>query len=123
MTIGYMILGVVTVLVFAFVLQPLLGARKGAVVVTPQRLADLRARRVYLLDAIRDAEFDYSLGKVGDAEYHEMRARYIREAAEVLRELEQESGAVDREIDREILQLRERARRPVSPPEAAPPTS
>lgn len=123
MTIGYLILGVITVAVFAFVLQPLVSGRRAPVAAAPQRLADLQARRAYLLDAIRDADFDYSLGKMGEQEYRETRARFIREAAEVLRDLEQEAGAVDQEIDREILRLRELARRPAAPPEAAPPGS
>ena len=123
MTIGYLVLGVISVLVFAFVLQPLVSARKGSIAVMPQQLADLGARRAYLVDAIRDADFDHALGKMGDGEYQETRTRYVREAAEVLRDLEHEAGAVNQEIDREILQLRELARRPAPPPEAAPPAS
>ncbi|MDI3340562.1 MAG: hypothetical protein QJR03_08520 [Sphaerobacter sp.] len=111
--IGYTILFAVTVVVFAFVLQPLLRARRQAAAVPPARLADLQARRAYLLDAIREVDFDYSLGKVAQVEYEEVRARYLREAAGVLRELEQETSTVDAEIDQEIRRLRELAREPV----------
>ncbi|MBX5444026.1 hypothetical protein [Sphaerobacter sp.] len=111
-TLGYIVLLAVTVVVFAFVLQPLLSARRRPVSIPPARLADLQARRAYLLDAIREVDFDYSMGKVTEAEYQEVRGRYLREAAEVLRELERESSAVDAEIEREIARLQELAREP-----------
>lgn len=110
--IGYIVLLAVTAVVFVFVLQPLWAARRHAAPIPPARLADLQARRAYLMDAIREVDFDYSLGKVTAAEHEEVRSRYLREAAEVLRELERESSAVDAEIDQEIARLRELAREP-----------
>lgn len=118
--IGYLVLIAVAIGVFAFVLQPLLGARRRAVVITPSRLADLQARRGYLLEAIRDVDFDYSVGKLTEAEYRETRGRFVREAADVLRELDQETSVLDAQIDDEILRLRELVRQPTatSPHEA-----
>lgn len=116
---GYIVLVVCTVAVFLFILEPLIrGRNRGEPSVMPARLADLRARRDYLLDGIRDVDFDYSMGKLSDSEYQETRNRYIREAAQVLRDLEQESTSVDREIDAEIARLRELARRPIQAPRA-----
>src|SRR5690606_20563110 len=112
---GYIVLLAVTVAVFAFVLQPLLSARRQPASIPPARLADLQARRAYLVDAIREVDFDYSLGKVTEAECQEVRGRYLREAAEVLRDLERESSAVDAEIGREIARLQELAREPDRP--------
>ncbi|MBX6341989.1 MAG: hypothetical protein IRY97_05980 [Thermomicrobiaceae bacterium] len=110
--IGYLVLAAIVVAIGLFVMQPLLEARaEPAPASSPARLADLRARRAYLIEALRDVDFDYSMGKVGRAEYEETRARYVREAALVLRELERESARIDAEIEREIAQLREAARR------------
>jgi hypothetical protein len=108
--IGYIALAAVCVVVFLFVLQPLLSPRRAATAPVPARVADLLARRQYLMVAIQDVDFDFSSGKIGVEEYGETRSRFLREAAQVLRDLERESGEVDEEIELEILQLRARAR-------------
>jgi len=108
--IGYMILAIVVIAVAAFVLWPLLRSQREVVVSVPARIADLQARRQYLIQAIRDVDFDFASGKMLDEEYQETRDKYIREAAVVLRDLEKEAGGFDEEIDVEILQLRALAR-------------
>lgn len=107
--IWYAVLTACAILIFFFVLQPLFHGH-GRERLAPARLADLLARREYLIEAIHDVDFDYSTGKVAEAEYHETRNRFIREAAVVLRELESESSQFDRQIDDEIAKLRELAR-------------
>jgi hypothetical protein len=108
--IGYLILAVVVLAVAAFVLWPLLRSQRQLVVSVPARIADLQARRQYLVQAIRDVDFDHASGKMLDEEYEETRGKYVREAAIVLRDLEKEAGGFDEEIDVEILQLRALAR-------------
>jgi hypothetical protein len=108
--IGYSILAVVVIAVFAFVLRPLLTSQRQLAVSVPARFADLQARRQYLMQAIRDVDFDFASGKMNDEEYQETRTNYIREAAVVLRDLETETGGLNDEIDVEILQLRALAR-------------
>ncbi len=107
---GYVILAIAAIVVFAFVLQPLLSRQRHSVINVPARIADLNARRQYLMQAIRDVDFDYASGKTADDEYQETRTAYIREAAVVLRDLEKETGGIDEEIEVEILQLRAMAR-------------
>ncbi|HEX3723140.1 MAG TPA: hypothetical protein VHV31_10135 [Nitrolancea sp.] len=108
--IGYLILAVVVLAVAAFVLRPLMTSQRETAVSVPARFADLQARRHYLLQAIRDVDFDFASGKMLEEEYQETRSNYIREAAVVLRDLEKESGGLDEQIDVEILQLRALAR-------------
>lgn len=108
--IGYLILAVVVIAVAAFVMRPLMTTQREPAISVPARFADLQARRHYLLQAIRDVDFDFASGKMLDDEYRETRSNYIREAAVVLRDLEKESGGLDEEIDVEILQLRALAR-------------
>lgn len=105
----YLVLTLCAILTFVFVLQPLFHGH-GRERLAPARLADLLARREYLIEAIHDVDFDFSTGKVAKAEYFDTRDRFIREAAVVLRELESESSRFDRQIDNEIAQLRELAR-------------
>ncbi len=121
--IGYLILAVAAILVFAFVLQPLFSSQRNTVTTLPARVADLQARRQYLMQAIRDVDFDYASGKTADDEYQETRTEYIREAAVVLRDLEKETGGIDEEIEVEILQLRAMARKSQSTAEKEPAAS
>lgn len=106
----YIALAAISILVFAFVLQPLIGAGHRAPSEMPARVTDLRARRHYIMQAIRDVDFDYDSGKVSEEVYQETRSRFIREAAMVMSELEQETGNSDPTFDQEIRQLRDRAR-------------
>jgi hypothetical protein len=108
--IGYMVLAVVVITVAVFVLWPLLRSQRQIAVSVPARIADLQARRQYLVQAIRDVDFDHASGKMLDEEYQETRGKYVREAAIVLRDLEKEAGGFDEEINVEILQLRALAR-------------
>jgi hypothetical protein len=103
--IGYVALAAVAICVFLFVMEPLIVRQPQGAMAAPARLADLRARRQYLLDALRDVDFDRASGKVGDEEYRETRARYLREAALVARELERENEHLDEDLQLEILRL------------------
>jgi hypothetical protein len=109
------ILFVLTIAVFSFVLRPLVTPRRRQLAPVPAPLADLLARRSYLVDAIRDVDFDYSMGKVTLAEYESTRGRFMREAAEVLRDLNQQSGTLDAKINREIAELQALARKSAGP--------
>lgn len=105
------ILLVLTVAVFSFVLRPLVTPGRRRLTPVPAALADLLARRSYLVDAIRDVDFDYSMGKVTQAEYDATRGRFMQEANEVLRDLNQQSGTLDAKINREIAELQALARK------------
>ena len=118
--IGYVALAAVTIAVFLFVIEPLIARRGELAVAAPARLADLRARRQYLLDALHDVDFDRASGKVGEEEYRETRARYLREAAIVARDLARENEQIDDDLQLEILRLQALAS---SPPSHEPPTT
>jgi hypothetical protein len=106
----YVILIAVSLGIFAMVLQPLLEARRRYTPPPQNTLHDLRARRMYLLEALRDVELDYATGKAEPDHYAETRKAYLREAAEVQRQLDQMQDRLDSDIEREIAELREAAR-------------
>lgn len=106
----YLFLVVVSVVIFAMVLQPLLEARRRYSPPPENTLNDLRARRKYLLEALRDVELDYATGKAESSHYEETRKSYLREAAEVQRQLDQLQDRLDTDIEREIAELRDAAR-------------
>jgi type II secretory pathway component PulM len=106
----YIVLIVISIGIFAMVLQPLLEARRRYTPPPQNTLHDLRARRTYLLEALRDVELDYATGKAEEGHYEETRKAYLREAAEVQRQLDQTQDRLDSDIEREIAELREAAR-------------
>lgn len=106
----YVLLIGVSLAIFAMVLQPLLEARRRYTPPPQNTLNDLRARRTYLLEALRDVELDYATGKAETDHYEETRRTYLREAAEVQRQLDQMQDRLDTDIEREIAELREAAR-------------
>lgn len=111
----YAVLILVSLGIFAVVLQPLLEARRRYSPPAHDSLLDLRARRSYLLEALRDVELDYSTGKAESAHYEETRKSYLHEAAEVQRQLDQMQDRLDSDIEREISELREAARQQPDP--------
>ncbi|MGQ9501070.1 MAG: zinc ribbon domain-containing protein [Anaerolineae bacterium] len=75
----------------------------------PARAA-LLARREALYAALRDAEFDYAVGKLAMEDYQALRRRLTFEAAQVLRQLDhltpELSAVYDEEIERAVARLR-----------------
>jgi hypothetical protein len=51
-------------------------------------LKDLLVLRDVAYDTLRDLEFDFRMGKMAEKDYHELKARYQGEAAEILRQVE-----------------------------------
>ncbi len=97
---------------FAFVLRPLFtpdssrpGREKGGVPLSSGAMVDeLIARRDALYAALKDAEFDRETGKLTDEDYQIVRARYMAEAAQVLRQLDQLTPEAEAALDAEIEQ-------------------
>ncbi len=100
---------------FAFVFSPLLQERgvrralsfKGQTSLT---VDELIARRDAIYAALKDAEFDRETGKFGDEDYQMVRAHYMAEAAQILRQLDrltpEAEAALDAEIEDAVAQLR-----------------
>ncbi|MGC8878617.1 MAG: zinc ribbon domain-containing protein [Anaerolineae bacterium] len=113
--------------VLAFVLWPLRGmrARVSSGIAMGEREADgwgagaesfltraaLLARREALYTALRDAEFDYAMGKLAAEDYQVLHRQLTLEAAQVLRQLDHlasdPEAAYDQEIEQAVLRLRE----------------
>ncbi|MBX6753153.1 hypothetical protein [Thermorudis peleae] len=104
---SYVLIGVLALVIFGFVLAPLLRAwERAAPDEATARLADLLAQRDALVQALRDLELDRETGKITEQEYRETRQSYLRDAAQIVRQLEQYEQVVSAEIDRQIEQLR-----------------
>jgi hypothetical protein len=78
-----------------------------------ERLAsrdELLSRRDALYAMLQDAEFDHNMGKLGDVDYQAVRARAMREAAQVLHQLDRLTPEAEATVDREIEQAVSRLR-------------
>ena len=90
-----------------WVLAPLFRADAGAMIApySPAR-ADIGARRERAVEALREIEFDQATGKLSDADYEMLKARYTRQAVAAMRS-EADASAVDEsEIEAAIRRAR-----------------
>jgi len=100
---------------FAFVFRPLVEAKdtnwsRSQAVTAALSVDELVARRDAIYAALKDAEFDRETGKLSEEDYQIVRARYMAEAAQVLRQLDrlapEAEAALDAEIERAVARLR-----------------
>lgn len=101
---------------FAFVLRPLFDAQdkkiwsRSDAGVTALTVDELIARRDAIYAALKDAEFDQETGKLAEKDYEIIRARYIAEAAQVLRQIDrlapEAEAALDAAIESAVAELR-----------------
>jgi hypothetical protein len=99
-----------------YVLRPLLDAKGGknwsrsGVDAAAPTVDELTTRRDAIYAALKDAEFDQETGKLAEEDYQIVRARYMAEAAQVLRQLDQlapeADAALDAEIERAVAEIR-----------------
>jgi hypothetical protein len=82
-----LILGVF-LLAAAFVAQPFFGAARPSPALDRTR-SRLMAEQERLLNALRELDFDHSLGKVPAEDYPLQRAELVRQGAEVIRQLDE----------------------------------
>ena len=72
-------------------------------------------RKTALLRALRDLEYERSVGKISEGDYHELSARYRAEAKDVLRLLDasrsESAAAAEREIEARLQAVNTPARR------------
>lgn len=95
----------------AFVLWPLF-RDPGPMVASPETPAGGSARRERAVDALREIEFDRATGKLSDADYASLKARYTAEAVVALRaEAGVPRGPSDADVEALIERARERAPR------------
>jgi ribosomal protein L40E len=68
-----------------YVLYPLFRADIAVAPSPPRSLADTRRRQNLAVDALRELEFDRQTGKISDADYEPLKARYTEQALAVMR--------------------------------------
>ena len=116
--------------VLVFVLQPVWQAIQPTeteedAAAPVDRLEELYARRDAIYQSIKEIEFDYKVGKLTEEDYQYFSAQLKREAAEVLRqidELQAQQASIREVLEKRIQELREQLGTTVAgtPPTPAP---
>ncbi len=97
-------------------LQPILGGKEATLGSTEEEPSEAQFRKRVSLLQLRDAEYEYAMGKLGEEDYQALRKELSAEALEAIRAEEAEanaspgtaSGLGDAAIEAEIAQIRAR---------------
>ncbi len=108
--------GLLALGVLAFMISPMLersGRRPWA---ARSRRDDLLKKKDFIYSAIRELSIDYNMGKLAAEDHEALRQEYMKEASDVLDELDRTAGAdltVEEQIEETVLEIR-RIRAPES---------
>lgn len=89
------------------VLYPLLGLGHDAAQAAPAQMADAAERERLARQALREVEFDYTLGNLETNDYEELRERYERRALAALKTRYQREQELDALIEQQLDALRQ----------------
>ena len=94
-------IGVVVFLGYPFVRAPRSPVAEG-----PGPSAELLARRDRVIGELREADFDFRVGKLTNEDFYATRERLESEAARILHAIDVQVAALDEEIEREVREFR-----------------
>lgn len=121
MDIGSILIGLAVLILAGFIVsRPLLDYRAGR----ERKLSEAdrwRQERDQVLTALRDLDFDYSLGKLREDDYALLRADLVRRGAEALKQLDatgraSQPAAADEAIEKAIAARRQARAKPAGQP-------
>lgn len=85
--------GMLVILVVAIlVLEPIIRGRAASLERTTEEMSEAEATRRVRLLALRDAEYDYQMGKLSEEDYQSLHAELAAEALEAMQAVEVEKG-------------------------------
>lgn len=88
-----LVLGMLVILgVAVVVLEPLVRGSTASLERTNDEMSEAEATRRVRLLALRDAEYDFQMGKLNESDYRELRAELQAEALEAMRAVEAEKN-------------------------------
>lgn len=103
------------------VLFPLLGLdREATDTAAPARLTDAAERERLARQALREVEFEYTLGNLETGDYEELRDRYESRALAALKARYQREQELDAQIEQQLDALRQQADTPAATSSAKP---
>jgi hypothetical protein len=122
----------VSLLAIYFAVSPLLQAGRATMVVEDDKLVELLGRKDATLQAIKDLEFDFRVGKMSQEDYQRIDQRLRRQAIGLMQQIEKvapESASLDKQLESIIAQFRQTSPPPTlssapapNAPASVPPT-
>jgi hypothetical protein len=112
----------VSLLAIAYAVAPLLAPGRATLVVEDDKLAELLGRKDAALQAIKDLEFDYRLGKMSQEDYQRLDQRLRRQAIGLMQQIEKiapATASLDEQLESIIAQFRQTSPAPVAVPPGA----
>lgn len=110
----FLILGLL-VIVLLFITRPFFEKKAIAVTQKEHEYSALLAERDRILNAIQELDFDYSLGKIPEADYPAQRAVMLRRGADILRQMDVVAPEMAHDDQSERVEAATSARRVASP--------
>lgn len=93
-----------------YAVSPLLQPGQSTLLAEDDRMLDLLGRKDSTLQAIKDLEFDYRVGKIDQADFQRLDSRLRRQAIGLIQQIERlapETASLDEELERIIAQFRQ----------------
>ena len=117
------IAALISLLAIYFAVAPLLQAGRALPVLEDDKLAELVGRKDSMLQAIKDLEFDFRVGKISQEDYERLDQRLRRQAIGLIQQIERvapESASLDEQLESIIAQFRQTVSAPAVSIVAAP---
>lgn len=109
MPLGTLFLGLALLIVVVIVVALPLLDRKTPAIQPPSRREALEQERRAIISAIRELDFDFRTGKIGEADYKLLREARVARGAQILRELaelDETEDDVEADIEAQVARLR-----------------
>lgn len=103
----------ISLLAIYFAVSPLFKAGRASLVLEDDKVVELLGRKDSVLQAIKDLEFDYQVGKISQEDYERLDQRLRRQAIGLLQQIEKvapASASLDEELETIIAQFRQTSR-------------
>jgi hypothetical protein len=116
----------VSLLAIYFAVSPLLQAGRATLVLEDDKLVELLGRRDSIMQAIKDLEFDYRVGKISQEDFQRLDQRLRRQAIGLMQQIEKvapTSSSLDEQLESIIAQFRQTSVAPALAPATNTPTS
>ena len=92
-----------TLATVAWVLAPIVGEAAAPLTDAPDLIAQMRelhALKDVAYETIRDLEFDFHAGKIGEGDFRELTDRYTREAVQIVQRIDDLQASLPRPPER-----------------------
>ena len=113
---AFALAAIISLLAIYFAVSPLLGAGRAPLVLDDDKFTELLGRKDATLQAIKDLEFDYRLGKMSQEDFQRLDQRLRRQAIALLQQIEKIAPAtatLDEQLETLIAQFRQTSNLPL----------